>query len=87
MLPAVTHITETGHIIERGTAPKNTKETIVEICPIAEMDHEIAMKEIGPIAEIDCKNTMTKINHVEGIDHQSITKIIMNKYYNKYYNK
>ena len=35
------------------------------------------MKEIGPIAGIDCKNTMTKINHVEGIDHQSITKIII----------
>ena len=35
------------------------------------------MKEIGPIAGIDCENTMTKMNHAEGIDHQSITKIIM----------
>ena len=32
---------------------------------------------MGPIAGIDHKNTMTKINHAEGIDHQSITKIIM----------
>ena len=35
------------------------------------------MKEIGPIAGIDCKNTMTEMKHIEGIDHQSITKIIM----------
>ena len=26
---------------------------------------------------IDCKNTMTEINHAKGIDHQSITKMIM----------
>ena len=35
------------------------------------------MKEIGPIAGIDHKNTMTEINHAKGIDHQSITKMIM----------
>ena len=67
------HITETCHMIETGTVPKNTKETIVEIVPIAEIDHIINMKEIGPIAGIDCKNTMSKINHAEGTDHQSIT--------------
>ena len=35
------------------------------------------MKEIGPIAGTGCENTMTGMNHTEGIDHQSITKMIM----------
>ena len=63
-----------------------------EIGPIAEIDHEIIMKGIGPIAGTDHKitmketgliagtdreNTMTEINHTEGIDWQSITKMIM----------
>ena len=62
LIVEIGHITETGHIVETGTAPKNTKETIVEMDSITGIDHE---------------NTMTKINHVEGTDHQSITKIIM----------
>ena len=62
LIVEIGHITETGHIIETGTAPENTKKSIVEI---------------GPIAGIDHKNTMTKINHAEGTDHQSITEIIM----------
>ena len=35
------------------------------------------MKEIGPIAGIGHKNTTTEINYAEGIDCQSITKMIM----------
>ena len=35
------------------------------------------MKEIGPMAGIGHKNTMIEINYAKGIDHQSITKIIM----------
>ena len=37
------------------------------------------MKEIGLIAGIDHKNTITEINHAEGIDCQSITKMIMKR--------
>ena len=55
------HIIETGHMIETGTSSKNTKETIVEIGPIAEIDHIITMKEIGPIAEIDHEITMKEV--------------------------
>ena len=35
------------------------------------------MKEIGPIAGIDHENTMTEMGHAEGINFQSITKMIM----------
>ena len=35
------------------------------------------MKEIAPIAGIDHENTITEIKHAKGIDHQSITKMIM----------
>ena len=69
-------MTETGHIIETGTAPKNTKETghMVEIDYVTEMIHIV---ETGHIVEIDCETTVEMSIRMKIINIREGLEIIM----------
>ena len=65
-------MTETGHIVEIGTTPENTKETghMIEIDYMTEMIH---------IVEIDCKTTVEMSIRRKIINIREGLEIIMKK--------
>ena len=69
------YMTETGHIVEIGTTPKNTKETD----HMLEIDH---MTEIH-IVEIDCKTTVEMSIRRKIINIREGLEIIMKMYMRK----